>query len=140
MPVPELFEIVLRVKDVAVSAAFYREAVGLTPRWEPTEDWAGFWCGDPASKKWLGLNKRDLLFEEHSPLPEGARFGPVHFALYLPPDQIEPALARLRGYGVEVLGPHRFKSSDFHGLSYYFYDPDANLVEFWFPEPNAAPR
>ena len=129
----ELFEIVLVVRDVGKSAAFYREAVGLEPINPPGDGWASFWVGAKEDNKWLGLRQGHLLFEEDSPRPEGHRFGPVHFALKLPESDLQIALDRLKANGIKVLGPQEWKSGRFKGVSYYFYDPDDNLVEFWFP-------
>lgn len=128
-----LFEIVLVVADVAAAAAFYRDAVGLEPIKAANDEWASFWLDDPATNAWLGLRKGPLLFEEHSRLPAGRRFGPVHFALRVPASEKDAALARLRGHGIEVHGPQRWGPGRFEGASYYFHDPDQNLVEYWFP-------
>lgn len=136
MPTAELFEIVLVVKDIAQSARFYRDAVGLEPINDPSDEWASFWVGDKGDNKWLGLRKGTLLFEEHSPRPEGKRFGPVHFALKLPDRERATALERLKSHGVTILGPQEWPSGRFQGCSFYFYDPDDNLVEFWFPGSN----
>lgn len=130
---PTLFELVLCVSDVPKAAQFYREVVGLEPIEEPTDEWASFRAGARETNAWIGLRKGKLLFEEHSPFPEGERFGRVHYALRMPSDQLEPTLARLRKFGVAVLGPHVWEPGRFEGVSYYFYDPDGNLLEFWFP-------
>src|SRR5438309_10898803 len=81
---PELFELVLCVRDVEKSARFYREVVSLEPIREPGDGWASFWAGRKEDNRWLGLREGTLLYEEHSPRAEGQRFGPVHFALKLP--------------------------------------------------------
>jgi catechol 2,3-dioxygenase-like lactoylglutathione lyase family enzyme len=39
----------------------------------------------------------------------------------------------VRGEGVEVYGPVYFEWMK--AKSYYFHDPDGNLLEFWSPEP-----
>ncbi len=80
----------------------------------------------------MDLREGTLLFEGMSPRREGERWGPVHYAFEMPREHIEEALACVRGSGVEVYGPVHFdwiKAS-----SYYFYDPDANLLEFWSPD------
>jgi len=133
MPKHELFEIVLCVRDIDVAARFYREAVGLEPINLPGDGWASFWVGAKEDNKWLGLRHGHLLFEEFSPRAEGKRFGPVHFALKLDASDRDAALQRLKDHGVNVLGPQEWKSGRFQGASYYFYDPDDNLVEYWFP-------
>jgi catechol 2,3-dioxygenase-like lactoylglutathione lyase family enzyme len=126
-----LSEIVLIVKDVQASARFYHEVVGLIPESESDEHWAWFWTGEPGEAQRVALHRGTLLFEEHSPLPAGARFGQVHYAFNVPRDRLMAAVDHVRTAGVEVYGPVHFEpmSAD----SYYFYDPDANLLEFWSP-------
>ena len=135
----ELFELVLTVRDAEASGRFYAEVVGLEPIGDFGLGWASFWVGDKAGNRWLGLRQGTLLYEEHSPLPEGNRFGPVHFAFKLPESEMEKALERLRAHGVEVLGPERWGPGRFEGTSYYFYDLDANMLEFWFPSRAPGP-
>ena len=114
------------------SARFYREVVGLEPDGEADESWAWFWAGEPGEPQRLAVARGPLLFEEHSPLPEGERFGQVHFAVRVPRERLESAVARVRGHGVEVYGPKRF---DWMAAeAWYFYDPDGNLLEFWSPD------
>lgn len=134
MAKPQMFELVLTVRDAQAATAFYRDAVGLEPIGDFGPGWGSFWVGDKAENRWLGLREGSLMFEEHSPLPEGRRFGPVHYAFKLPEAQKEAALERLRAHGVEVLGPEHWGPGRFEGTSYYFYDLDANLLEFWFPK------
>ncbi len=126
-----LAEIVLIVKDVPAAARFYREVVGLIPESDANDHWAWFWAGVPGEAQRVALHRGTLLFEEHSPQPAGERFGRIHYALRVPPDQLEAAAHHVRAAGVEVYGPVHFDwmSAD----SYYFYDLDANLLEFWSP-------
>lgn len=126
-------EIVLIVKDVQQSARFYREVVGLTPDTEPTDSWAWFWAGPVGQKQHIALHHGPLLFEEHSPLPEGVRWGRIHYALEVPRQNLEEAVRHVGSKGVEVYGPTSFEWMS--ARSYYFYDPDGNLLEFWSPEP-----
>ena len=126
-------EIVLIVRDVQASARFYREVVGLEPRTPADDAWAWFWAGEPGRAQSLALHKGALLFEEHSPLPEGERWGQVHFALDVPREKLEDAVEHVRSYGVEVYGPTEFEWMQ--ARSYYFYDPDGNLLEFWSASP-----
>lgn len=127
-----LSELVLIVADVPKAAAFYREVVGLIPCTPASDAWAWFWAGEPGEPQRLALHRGSLLFEEHSPLPAGRRFGPIHFALSVPRAELLEAVERVRGAGVRVHGPMRLEWMK--AESYYFYDPDANLVEFWSPD------
>lgn len=129
-----IHEIVLVVKDLPRAVRFYRDVVGLTLRSEPTDDWASFATISPEHPQWLGLRKGDLLYEQHSPRPKGQRFGPVHFALQAREPSPEEFLRRARSHGIQVLGPQEWDGR-MTGRSYYCYDPDDNLFEYWFPAP-----
>jgi len=129
-------EIVLVVVDVERSARFYHEVVGLPPETPVENDWAWFWAGVPGHAQRVALRKGPLLFEEYSPLPAGQRWGRVHYAFAVPRDRLQPAIEHVRESGVEVHGP---MSLDWmRATSYYFYDPDGNLLEFWSPDPEDA--
>jgi len=128
-----LAEIVLIVKDVPAAARFYEEVVGLKPD-QPTDDeWAWFWAGEVGELQRVALHRGPLLFEEHSPLPQGERFGRVHFAFDVARDDLDAEVERVRGAGVDVYGPIDFDWMS--ARSYYFYDLDGNLLEFWSPSP-----
>ena len=126
-------EIVLIVKDVKASACFYQDVVGLAPESEADESWAWFWAGKPGQTQRVALHKGTLLFEEHSPLPEGERWGQVHYAFNVPREKLDAAVQHVRRHGVEVYGPAHFEWM--RAEAYYFYDPDGNLLEFWSPDP-----
>jgi catechol-2,3-dioxygenase len=131
-----LAEIVLIVEDVPAAARFYREVVGLAPETEARDDWAWFFAGEHGVPQRIALHKGSLLFEEHSPHPEGERFGQVHLAFLVPRERLEDAVEHVRGQGVEVYGPERFEWMN--AVGYYFYDLDGNLLEFWSPEEKSA--
>ena len=130
-----LAEIVLIVKDVKAAAHFYRDVVGLIPQYEADDQWAWFFAGEPGSLQSIALHKGSLLFEEHSPFPAGERWGRVHYAFTVPRNRFEEAVTHLRSQGVEVYGPVNLDWMN--ALSYYFYDPDGNLLEFWSPQPTS---
>jgi catechol 2,3-dioxygenase-like lactoylglutathione lyase family enzyme len=126
-----LSELVLIVQDVPKASRFYQEVVGLELEQEPSDDWAWFWAGKVGDPQRIALHNGSLLFEEHSPFPEGHRFGTVHFALDVAPEDLDASVERVRAAGVEVYGPVEFDWMN--ARSYYFYDPDGNLLEFWSP-------
>jgi len=127
-------EMVLMVEDVPAAARFYEEVVGLTPEKEADEEWAWFWAGTPGEAQRIALHKGSLFFEERSPRAEGERWGRVHYAFEVPKDKLDRAVEDVRGEGVEVYGPVRL---DWMGAdSYYFYDPDGNLLEWWSRDPH----
>jgi catechol-2,3-dioxygenase len=121
------------VKDVRAAAKFYREVVGLTPETEADDAWAWFWAGTPGVTQRIALHKGTLLFEEHSLLPPEERWGRVHYAFQVERENLEAAVAHVRSAGVEVYGPTYFEWMQ--AKSYYFYDLDGNLLEWWSPEP-----
>ena len=125
-------EIVLIVADVPRSAEFYEQVVGLEPV-SRSDEWAWFLAGEPGTEQRIAVHKGSLLHEEHSPHPEGHRFGNVHFALEVPRDRFDAAVEHVKSKGVEVYGPTELEWMD--ATSYYFYDPDGNLLEFWSPAP-----
>jgi catechol 2,3-dioxygenase-like lactoylglutathione lyase family enzyme len=125
-------ELVLVVTDVARSTAFYRDVVGLTVERTPSDEWTWFILRPPPHPQRLALHKGSLLFEEHSPLPEGKRFGPVHFAFEVARDEVDSHLDRLRRASVPVHGPMRLEWMQ--ATSWYFYDPDGNMLELWTPD------
>lgn len=131
-------EIVLIVRDVRAAATFYEEVVGLLPQAPPDDAWAWFWLSGPGIPRRLALHKGPLLFEEASPYPGGERWGRVHLALNVPREVLEEAAAHVRQSDIPVYGPTRFDWME--ATSYYFYDPDGNLLEFWSPDPNEGEK
>ena len=125
-------EIVLIVKDVPKASRFYQDVVGLELEHETNGTWAWFFAGSEDRKQRLALHRGPLMYEQHSPHPEGERFGQVHFAFEVARDELDAAVERVRGAGVEVYGPEKLEWMD--AESYYFYDPDGNLLEFWSPD------
>jgi catechol 2,3-dioxygenase-like lactoylglutathione lyase family enzyme len=125
-------ELVLIVEDVPKAARFYRDVVGLELEHETGDEWAWFWAGRPGDTQRIALHRGTLLYEQHSPYPEGERFGHVHFAFDVARAELETSVERVRTAGVDVYGPVEF-DEPFHAQSYYFYDPDGNLLEFFSP-------
>lgn len=126
-----LSELVLIVEDVPKASRFYQDVVGLQFEHETGDEWAWFWAGKVGDPQRIALHRGTLLFEEHSPFPEGHRFGTVHFAFDIAPEDLDAAVERVRAAGVEVYGPVDFDWMN--ARSYYFYDLDGNLLEFWSP-------
>jgi catechol 2,3-dioxygenase-like lactoylglutathione lyase family enzyme len=128
-----LSELVLIVEDVPKASRFYQDVVGLELEQETGDEWAWFWAGRVGDPQRIALHRGTLLFEEHSPFPEGHRFGTVHFAFDVAPEDLDASVERVRAAGVEVYGPVEFDWMN--ARSYYFYDLDGNLLEFWSPNP-----
>jgi catechol 2,3-dioxygenase-like lactoylglutathione lyase family enzyme len=116
-----LSELVLRVRDVPRSVAFYRDVVGLAVEREDSEAWAWIWTGAPGKGPRLGLTSRPLSF--------GAAHtgGPAHFAIGIARRAIPNEKVRLEALGIEVEGPVTFER--WAADSIYFSDPDDHRVE-----------
>jgi catechol 2,3-dioxygenase-like lactoylglutathione lyase family enzyme len=127
-PLRGFSEVILIVKDVARSVAFYRDVVGLIPDNISNEKFAWFWAGPPGTQQRIGITE--------GPLSYGAAHvkGPYHFAFGTERERIPELKAALEAQGLEVEGPVEFKF--WNALSIYFSDPDENRVEFCgFAEP-----
>ena len=124
-------EIVLIVEDVPKAAEFYEHVVGLELEHKSGDEWAWFFAAAGDRKQRLAVHRGSLMFEEHSPHPEGERFGQVHFAFDVAREELDAAVERVRAAGLAVWGPVDLDWMD--AQSYYFYDPDGNLLEFWSP-------
>jgi len=125
-------EIVLIVSDVPKASRFYQDVVGLELEHETSDTWAWFFAGADDRRQRLALHRGPLMYEQHSPHAEGERFGQVHFAFEVARDELDAAVERVRDAGVEVYGPEQLEWMN--AESYYFYDLDGNLLEFWSPD------
>ena len=127
-----LSELILRVRDVPRSVAFYRDVVGLRLERQPSPDWAWFWSGAEGERPRLGLTSKPLSF--------GASHcgGPAHFAIAVPRSAIPAEKARLEALGLAVEGPVTFEA--WQADSIYFSDPDDHRVELCGFESLDDPR
>ena len=123
LPISGVYEVAIRVKDLAKAEPFYREVVGLEVGYRD--------------------EKRNMLF-----LRAGGSAGMVvlqqddsewptqHFAFTVDEADIERAAGLLREKGVEVNGPvfHEWMPA----MSVYFTDPDGHQLELCAPVRNEA--
>jgi len=127
-----LSELILRVRDVGVAVAFYRDVVGLAVE-HVSPDWAWIWTGPTGALPRIGLAGKPLSF--------GAAHcgGPAHFAIAVARAAIPDEKHRLEAMGITVEGPVTF---DFWKAdSIYFSDPDEHRVELCgFEFLNGVPR
>jgi catechol 2,3-dioxygenase len=132
MTVRELGHLVLYVRDLRRSAAFYRDVLGwrqILPDsgQEPT--------GAAAFSS--GRTHHELLLIEvgadATPIPAGRRVGLYHFGLKVgdSDDDLRQALAQVEAAGATVVG-----ASD-HTVTHsvYILDPDGNEVELYIDVP-----
>jgi catechol-2,3-dioxygenase len=130
MKVRELGHLVLYVKDVGRSAAFYRDVLG----WEPVfPEVSGF----RAAAFSAGRTHHELLLIEvgdgAAPQPSGRRLGLYHFGVKVgdSDDELREALERLQEAGVPIVGATDHTVT--HSL--YVLDPDGNEVELYIDVP-----
>jgi catechol 2,3-dioxygenase len=134
MEIKELGHLVLYVRDVGRSAAFYRDVLG----WRqivPAPDGMPMPIAMFAAPG--GRTHHELLLIEVGPdaaaLPAGRRVGLYHFGLKIgdSDDELRAAMARLQESGTAVLG-----TSD-HTVSHSLYiaDPDGNEIELYVDVP-----
>ncbi len=137
MKIKELGHLVLYVRDVDRSAAFYRDVLG----WEqilPAPDGGGAAALPfPAAAFSSGRTHHELLLievgEDAAPLPAGRRVGMYHFGLKVgdSDEELREALARLRAASVPVTGASDHTVT--HSL--YIVDPDGNEIELYIDVP-----
>jgi catechol 2,3-dioxygenase-like lactoylglutathione lyase family enzyme len=122
VPLEGISEVILVVKDVARSVAFYRDVVGLLPERIGSPKFAWFWAGSAGWSQRIGITT--------GPLSYGAAHcgGPQHFAFGTSKARIPELKAALEREGLEVEGPVEFPAWDAHSI--YFSDPDGNRIEF----------
>lgn len=129
MTVKELGHLVLYVRDVRRSAAFYRDVLGW--RQIPTPE------GAPVALFSSGRTHHELLLIEvgadAQPIPQGRRVGLYHFGLKVgdSDDELREALARVQAAGVPIVGASDHTVS--HSL--YILDPDGNEIELYIDVP-----
>jgi catechol 2,3-dioxygenase len=130
MEVKELGHIVLYVRNLERSRAFYRDVLGWR---QITPDNGGPLRGAVAFAAPSGRTHHELLLievgDDAAAIPEGRRVGLYHFGLKVgdSDDELREALATVRAAGVQIVG-----QSD-HGVTHSLYvlDPDGNEVELY---------
>ena len=132
MGVKELGHVVLYVRDVERSAAFYRDVLGFREVLGP-----GSGAPFPAAMFSSGRTHHELLLievgEDAQPIPQGRRIGMYHFGLKVgdTDDELRAMLAQLQESGTTIVG-----ASD-HGITHslYILDPDGNEIELYVDVP-----
>jgi catechol 2,3-dioxygenase len=138
MEVKDLGHVVLYVRNLERSVAFYRDVLGF--RQIPAVDGEGG-LRFPAAA-FSSASKRthhELLLievgEDAQPQPQGRRVGLYHIGLKVgdTDDELREALERLRDAGVTVTGASDHTVT--HSL--YILDPDGNELELYVDVPQA---
>lgn len=126
MEIKELGHIVLYVRDVNRSRAFYRDVLG----WKEIP---GLPEGVPVAAFSSGRTHHELLLiqvgEGATPIPAGRRLGMYHFGLKVgeSDEELRAALATLQEQNVKIVGAND------HGVTHSLYieDPDGNEIELY---------
>jgi catechol-2,3-dioxygenase len=130
MEIKELGHLVLYVRDVQRSAAFYRDVLG----WEPALRTSS---SLPVAAFSSGRTHHELLLievgDQATPQPGGRHLGLYHFGLKIgdSDDELREAVVRLQEAGVPIVG-----ASD-HTVTHsvYILDPDGNEIELYVDVP-----
>ena len=130
MAVKELGHLVLYVRDLERSEAFYRDVLGWKEIARPAIM--------PAAAFSSGRTHHELLLievgDDAQPIPTGRRVGLYHFGLKVgdTDDELREALARVQEAGVHVVGTSDHTVT--HSL--YILDPDGNEIELYIDVPD----
>jgi catechol-2,3-dioxygenase len=130
MPVMELGHLVLYVRNLERSAAFYGDVLGWDVAFPVT-------LGIPAAAFTSGRTHHELLLievgEHAAAVPAGRRLGLYHFGLKVgdSDDELRAMLARLEQSDVTIVGASDHTVT--HSL--YILDPDGNEVELYIDVP-----
>jgi catechol 2,3-dioxygenase-like lactoylglutathione lyase family enzyme len=114
-------ELVLEVVDLEAAERFYADVLGLpvVERWADRE---AVWV-------MAGARTRIGLWTPQVGLAKGRGGIHVHFAMHIPPDGYDAAVATLRARGQDV-EEHAFGAYE-DSRAAYVTDPDGNVVELW---------
>ena len=118
LPIRGVYEVAIRVKDLARAEPFYREVLGLeTGLRDERRNWLFLRAGGQAGM---------VVLEE-----DKGEWPTQHFAFTVDEAEIDSAAAQLRDRGVDVKGPvfHQWMPAK----SVYFEDPDGHALELCAP-------
>ena len=118
-----IYEVVVRVRDLARAEAFYQDVLGLELGLRDPNRPMSFWRAG-------GQGGMLVLQEDEGEWPL------QHFAFTTALDEIDAAAKQLESRGVKVNGPmdHDWMPA----RSYYFNDPDGHELELCAPRPAAS--
>jgi catechol 2,3-dioxygenase-like lactoylglutathione lyase family enzyme len=114
LPIKGLYEIAIRVKDLARAEAFYKDLLGLKEGLrDDRRNWVFLYVGGDAGMVVLQEDKADWPAQ--------------HFAFTVSEEDLGQAAAMLKEQGVTVSEPvyHEWMNS----VSVYFDDPDGHALE-----------
>ena len=121
MKISRIKETCIYVADLENTRRFYSEIIGLPLISHVPERHIFFRAGESVL---LCFIAEKTLKEVHLP-PHGAN-GSIHFAFEVSAEDYISCLHKMQEAGVEILHQHTWKNAR---RSFYFHDPDKNLVE-----------
>ncbi|MFI5010919.1 MAG: VOC family protein [Hyphomicrobiales bacterium] len=128
--ITHVLETSLYAKDLAVTAKFYAEVLGLSAMLE-TPRLVAFDAGNRSVLLVFqeGATTDDLATGE-GVIPGHDGMGRLHIALAIAADSLGEWRDRLAEHGVPVISETRWRRG---GTSLYFHDPDGHVVELATP-------
>ncbi|CAO5245377.1 VOC family protein [Frankia sp. AgKG'84/4] len=137
MEIKELGHLVLYVRDIGRSAAFYRDVLGWKQIFPDPTDADGNPPRFPAAAFSAGRTHHELLLiqvgDDATAVPDGRRLGLYHFGLKVgdSDDELRAVLAQIQAAGVVIVGASDHTVT--HSL--YIHDPDGNEIELYIDVP-----
>lgn len=123
LPIRGIYEVAIKVKNLATSEHFYCDVLGLTVGLrDQRRNWIFLRAG--------GQSGMLVLQEDHGEWPK------QHFAFSVDDLELERAAGLLKERGVATIGP--VFQDWMPGKSVYFADPDGNELEFFACSSRAA--
>ncbi len=121
MNVSRIKETCIYVSDLSASRHFYHGLLGLPVIAFVAGRHVFFQAGDSVLLCFIAA----VTLQEKELPPHGAK-GIIHFAFEVSPADYMDAVARIESAGIDIIHHHTWKKGT---RSFYFNDPDDNLVE-----------
>ncbi|CAO5178487.1 catechol 2,3-dioxygenase [Frankia sp. AiPs1] len=137
MEIKELGHLVLYVRDLGRSVAFYRDVLGWRQVFPDPSDPSGGTPRFPAAAFSAGRTHHELLLievgDDAAAVPAGRRLGLYHFGLKVgdSDDELRAVLDQIQAAGVRIVGATDHTVT--HSL--YILDPDGNEIELYVDVP-----
>lgn len=113
-----LYQLIIRVRDIAKSIQFYEGFVGLKIQRQFAQgDWKIAFLADKA-----GATIMELVY-----MPEGVKVETKGLTFCFQTDDLDGVLKQAQAQG---LNPSDIRNPDPENRYFYVYDPDGNSVEF----------
>lgn len=121
MKISRIKETCIYVTDLEKTKGFYADSLGLPIISMVKGRHIFFRAGESVLLCFIAAQT-----SQEKELPPHGASGSVHFAFEVTSEEYTAALETLKGAGITILHEHRWKNNL---RSFYFHDPDQNLVE-----------